>query len=162
LDRPRLIRARWTASRCMLPAMPVTAAHAKDPVVAGPLGGLALSGVKAQAPMMIVRAVRWYRDLARLGLHLPFFLVHDFGVLYAAPKEQLEIGARPGLDAVVGHVPRATELLQTYRSVLGEISQSEASSRARSMRLSDDLIVVVLARVLGSLVQRSNVKAPYP
>src|SRR4051812_11533470 len=142
--------------------MPVSAAHAKDPVVAGPLGGLALSGVRAATPMMIVRAVRWYRDLARLGLHLPFFLVHDFGLLYAAPKEQLEIGARLGVDGVVGRAPRASELLSGYRSVLGEIAQSEASSRARSMRLSDDLIVVVLARVLGSLIQRMNVKAPYP
>ena len=71
--------------------MPVSAANAKDPVVVGPLGGLALSGVRAASPMMVVRAVRWYRDLARLGLHLPFFLVHDFGLLYAAPKEQLEI-----------------------------------------------------------------------
>jgi hypothetical protein len=142
--------------------MPVSAAHAKDPVVAGPLGGLALSAVRAATPMMIVRAVRWYRDLARLGLHLPFFLVHDFGLLYAAPKDQLDIGARPGLDAVIARVPRASELLATYRSVLGEIAQSEASARARTMRLSDDLVVVVLARVLGSLVQRANVKAPYP
>ena len=46
--------------------------------------------------------------------------------------------------------------------MLGEIAQSEASARARTMRLSDDLIVVVLARVLGSLVQRATVKAPYP
>ena len=143
-------------------AMPVSAAHAKDPVVAGPLGGLALSAVRAATPMMIVRAVRWYRDLARLGIHLPFFLVHDFGLLYAAPKEQLEIGARPGLDHVAARVPRSAELLATYRSVLGEIAQSEASVRARSMRLSDDLVVVVLARVLGSLVQRTNnIKPPY-
>ena len=71
-------------------------------------------------------------------------------------------GARPGLDAVIARVPRASELLSTYRSVLGEIAQSEASARARTMRLSDDLVVVVLARVLGSLVQRANVKAPYP
>src|SRR3954469_18434748 len=104
--------------------MPVTAALAKDPVIAGPLGGLALSSVRAATPMMIVRAVRWYRDLARLGLHLPFFLVHDFGLLYAAPKEQLEIGARPGMDAVVSRVPRAPETLSMYRSVLGEIAQS--------------------------------------
>ncbi len=146
----------------MLTAMPVTAAHAKDPVVAGPLGGLAFSAVRAATPMMIVRAVRWYRDLARLGLQLPFFVVHDFGLLYAAPKEQLEIGARPGIDGVVNRIPRAAELLSTYRSVLGEIAQSEASARARTMRLSDDLVVVVLARVLGSLVQRANVKSPYP
>src|SRR4051812_43136033 len=102
--------------------MPVSAALTKDPVVTGPLGSLALSGVRAASPMMIVRAIRWYRDLARLGLHLPFFLVHDFGLLYAAPKEQLEIGPRPGLDAVMSRVPRASDLLATYRSVLGEVS----------------------------------------
>src|SRR6185436_5923581 len=112
--------------------------------------------------MMVIRAIRWYRDLARLGLHLPFFLVHDFGLLYAAPKEQLEIGPRPGLEAILARIPRATELTASYRSVLGEVSQSDASARARSMRLGDDLVVVVLARVLGSLIQRTSVKAPYP
>src|SRR6185503_9735344 len=118
-------RARWLGVGPY--GMPVSTAHSKDPVIVGPLGGLALSGVRAATPMMIVRAVRWYRDLARLGLHLPFFLVHDFGLLYAAPKEQLDLGQRPGLDAVVARVPRATELLGTYRSVLGEIAQSDAS-----------------------------------
>jgi hypothetical protein len=142
--------------------VPVSATHAKDPVVVGALGGLALSGVRAASPMMVLRAVRWYRDLARLGLHLPFFLVHDFGMLYAAPKEQLDIGPRPGVDAVLARVPRSQELLGVYRGVLGEVSQSEASARARTMRLSDDLVVVVLARVLGSLVQRAQVRAPYP
>lgn len=142
--------------------MPVSHAQAKDPVVAGPLGGLALSAVRAATPMMIVRAIRWYRDLARLGLHLPFFLVHDLGLLYAAPKEQLAIGPRPGLEGVAARIPRSTELLTTYRSILGEIATSDASARARSMRLSDDLVVVVLARVLGSIVQRANVRPPYP
>ncbi len=142
--------------------MPLTAAHAKDPVIAGPLGGLALSAVRASSPMMVVRAVRWYRDLARLGLHLPFFLVHDVGLLYAAPKEQLELAPRPGLEVVLARVPRAADLGQTYRGVISEISQSEASERARTMRLSDDLVVVVLARVLGSLVQRTQAKPTYP
>src|SRR5690349_19499592 len=141
--------------------MPVSSAHAKDPSVSGPLGGLAFSAVRAATPMMIVRAVRWYRDLARLGLHLPFFLVHDFGLLYAAPKEQLEIGGQPGLDGVAARLPRSAELLALYRSVLGAVAQSEASARARGRRLSDDLVVVVLARVLGSLVQRTSAKAPY-
>jgi hypothetical protein len=84
--------------------MPVSAALAKDPVVTGPLGGLALSGVRAASPMMVVRAIRWYRDLARLGLHIPFFMVHDFGLLYAAPKEQLEIGPRPARGRPARHV----------------------------------------------------------
>ncbi len=142
--------------------MPVSAQLAKDPSVVGPLGGLLLSSVRAASPMMVVRALRWYRDLARLGLHLPLFIVHDVGLLYAAPKEQLELGARPGADAIIGRIPKVPELVATYRSVIAEISQSEASARARSMRLSDDLVVVVLARVLGSLVQRAGQKPPYP
>ncbi len=141
--------------------MPVSAAYARDPSITGPLGGLALSAVRAATPMMVVRALRWYRDLARLGLHLPFFLVHDVGLLYAAPKEQLDVGPRASVEAAIARVPRLRELATTYREVIGEIAQSEASARARSMRLSDDLVVVVLARVLGSLVQRAGVKAPY-
>jgi hypothetical protein len=141
--------------------VPVSAQLGKDPAIVGPLGGLLFSAVRAASPMMVVRALRWYRDLARLGLHLPLFLVHDVGLLYAAPKEQLEIGPRPGADAILGRMPKAPELIATYRNVISEISQSEASARARSMRLSDDLVVVVLARVLGSLVQRAGVKPPY-
>ncbi|MCL2725194.1 MAG: hypothetical protein FWD69_12230 [Polyangiaceae bacterium] len=153
--------------------MPVPSSLIKDPVIAGPLGGLVFSVVRANSPMMVMRAVRWYHDLARLGLQLPFFMVHDFGLLYAAPKEQLEIGPRPGTDVLVQRVvpafqqppgippPPKVSLWTIYRSVLGEIAESDASSRARSLRLTDDLVVVVLARVLGSIVSRTNMKAPY-
>src|SRR5215472_7585167 len=127
--------------------MPVSAAQAKDPSVVGPLGGLALSCVRAAAPMMDLRALRWYRDLARLGIHLPLFPVHDVGLLYAAPKEQLEIGPRPFTKALLEKVPGQTDLHATYAEVVSEIARSEASARARSLRLSDDLVVVVLARV---------------
>src|SRR6185436_17328072 len=126
----------------------------------GPLGGLALSSVRAATPMMVVRAIRWYRDLARLGLHLPFFVVHDIGLLYAAPKDQLDIGARSVTESVVANIPRLGDLVRQYREVVVEIAQSEASARARTMRLSDDLVVVVLARVLGSIAPRAG-KPPY-
>jgi hypothetical protein len=140
--------------------MPVPPALAKDAAIVGPLGGLALSIVRPAAPMMIVRAVRWYRDLARLGLHLPLFVVHDLGLLYAAPREQLELGARPKIAELIARDPRLADLQRTYAEVVGEISQSEASARARSMRLSDDLVVVILARVLGSVVPRVG-RPPY-
>src|SRR5258706_7368611 len=142
--------------------MPVTAARERDPSIVGPLGGLLLSCVRAPSPMMIVRTLRWYRDLARLGVHLPLFLVHDVGLLYAAPKEQLAIGARVGTEAVLARAPGLAATHATYASVVGEIAQSEASARARSMRLSDDLVVVVLARVFGSLSPRRRAGAPYP
>ncbi len=141
--------------------MPVSQALIKDIAVTGPLGGLALSAVRAASPMMVVRTLRWYRDLARLGLHVPLFMVHDVGLLYAAPKEQLDLGPRPATDAVLATLPRLKEMHSVYREMVGEIAQSEASARARSMRLSDDLIVVVLARVIGSIAQRIG-RAPYP
>ncbi len=141
--------------------MPVSATLAKETTVVGPLGGLLLSQVRALSPMLVMRALRWYRDLARLGIHLPFFMVHDFGLLYAAPKEQLEIGARVGQADLVSRIARLPELETMYAGVVSEIGKSEASARARTMRLSDDLIVVVLARVLGSLTQRAGVRAPY-
>jgi hypothetical protein len=141
--------------------VPVSAALASDPAVTGPLGSLALGVVRAASPMMVVRTLRWYRDLARLGLHLPLFMVHDIGLLYAAPKEQLLIGARHGLEGVTTKAGATRELAAAYLGVVEEIAASEASARARTMRLSDDLVVVVLARVLGALVPRMP-RAEYP
>jgi hypothetical protein len=140
---------------------PLSPALTNDPAIAGPLGGLIFSGVRPGSAMMVVRAIRWYRDLARLGVHLPFFMVHDFGLLYAAPKEHFELGLRPGAESMVARVARASDLLATYHGVLGEISESAASARARSLRLPDNLVVVVLARVLGPIVERAHIKAPY-
>jgi hypothetical protein len=142
--------------------MPVPAHLVREPTIAGPLGSLALSVVRPATPMMIVRAIRWYRDLARLGLHAPLFLVHDLGLLYAAPKEQIAFGPRAALDSVLAKAPQLREPVQTYREVAAEISASEASLRARSLRLSDDLVVVVLARILGALVGRSEMRPTYP
>jgi hypothetical protein len=125
------------------------------------LGGLLVSRVKAAAPMMMLRPLRWYRDLAKLGIALPLFLVHDIGLLYAAPKEQLELGIRPGaLEALTRHV-RGVDLFETYGTMIAEIAQSEASARERTMRLSDDLVIVVLARVLGGLAARPLPRPAY-
>ena len=48
--------------------MPVPAPLMRDAGVAGPIGGLALSVVRAPSSMMVLRAARWHKDLARLGL----------------------------------------------------------------------------------------------
>ena len=142
--------------------MPVPAPLATDPAIAGPLGSLALSVVRPAVPMMIVRAVRWYRDLARLGVHAPLFLVHDLGLLYAAPREQVQMGPRPSLPTVLAKDTPLRTLAPAYRSIVEEIAQSEASVRACTLRLSDDLVVVILARVLGAVVELAGVKANYP
>jgi hypothetical protein len=112
--------------------------------------------------MLVVRAVRWWRDLARLGVRLPLFVVHDVGLLYAAPREQMELGPRAGVDVVLARAPRMPEAALAYSEVLAEIARSQAAEKARSMKLSDDLVVVVLARVLASVVQRAPARAPWP
>ena len=94
--------------------MPVSPALERDAAIAGPLGGLVLSAVRASSPMLVVRAVRWWRDLARLGVRLPLFVVHDLGMLYGTPREQIELAPRPGADAVIAHVPRLAELVAVY------------------------------------------------
>jgi hypothetical protein len=141
--------------------LPVSAALERDPTVVGPLGGLLLSAVRASSPMLVVRAVRWWRDLARLGVRLPLFVVHDLGLLYGAPREQIEIAPRTGSEAAISRVPKLPELAKAYRQVVGEIARSQAAMRAASMKLGDDLVVVVLARVLSSVVQRVPSRPPW-
>jgi hypothetical protein len=143
--------------------MPVPAGLARDPAIVGPLGGLALSVVQAGSPMLVLRAVRWWRDLARLGLRLPLFVVHDLGLLYGAPRDQIQLAPRAAVMAAIAApgTPLA-ELVQAYGEVVGEMARSEAAERAASMRLGDDLVVVVLARVLASAASRSPRRAPWP
>jgi hypothetical protein len=140
--------------------VPVSADNERDPAITGPLGGLLLCAVRAAAPMLVVRAVRWWRDLDRLGVHLPLFVVHDLGLLYGAPRDQFELSGRPGVEAATAHVPQLPGLLETYRAVVAEVAQSDAATRARAMKLSDDLVVVLLARLLGSKMKREGPPQP--
>lgn len=131
--------------------MPVSPSLAREASIAKPLGGLALSAVKPHAPMMALRAARWHADLLRLGVALPFFLVHDVGLLYAAPREQLTVGPRVRSEALVSRDASSAPLVEAtraYLSFLTELGEGEPSRRAQSLRLGDDLLVVLLARLL--------------
>jgi hypothetical protein len=109
--------------------------------------------------MLVVRAIKWYRDLDRLGLTLPFFLVHDVGLLYAAATDDIEVGPRGAALPVLAKLDQAgalassplTALHANYTSILDEIARSEAAAKARALKLGDDLITVILARMVGAL-----------
>jgi hypothetical protein len=133
-----------------------------DAAIAGPLGSLALGAVRAASPLLTLRALRWYRDLARLGLHVPLVVVHDVGLLFAAPEEQRAfLTLAPG-EGVAQRVARLPETLMAYRALVKELAQSDVCRRASALRLTDDLVVVLLARLLAPVVRRTNAKAPYP
>lgn len=141
--------------------MPVPAHLLQDLTVTGPLGSLALSQVRPGSSSLALRAVRWHEGLERLGVVLPFALVHDIGMLFAAPREQIEVGPRCDLETIVPVARDAPRLCEFYRGLLAEISQGEASRRAGQLKMSDDLIIVVLSRVLGTVAARINAPPAY-
>ena len=140
--------------------MPVPDDLAKDPAVAGPLGSLALSVATPRASTLALRAVRWHRDLRRLGVEMPLSVVHDLGLLLACPNEQLELGARAELE-LLADVVGGAELITTYRQLVEDVAASEAARRSSALSMSDDLVVVLLARLLGSVAGRVGVAPAY-
>jgi len=142
--------------------VPVPEARERDPAILGPLGGLLLSSVRAGSPMLVVRAVRWWRDLARLGVSLPLCVVHDVGLLYAVPREQIQITSRAECDLVLARLPRLAELVAAYRVLIAEIAEGDAILYGSALKLGDDLVVVVVARVLSLVFRSLAPVAPWP
>ncbi len=141
--------------------MPVPDELAKDPAVAGPLGSLALSVAAPRASTLALRAVRWHRELRRLGVNMPLSVVHDLGLLLACPNEQLELGARARYDTLLSDTPGGAQLMADYRKLVDEVSASETARRSSSLAMGDDLVVVLLARLLGSAASRARAVPAY-
>ena len=141
--------------------MPVPDALARDLSIAGPLGSLALSQLRPSATTLTLRSVRWHEGLERLGLTLPYFLVHDVGMLFAAPKEQFELVTRVEPNQLFGDRPQIAAIIASYKRILEEIGDSEASRKAGQLKLNDDLVIIVLARLLGAVAARVTVRPAY-
>ncbi len=141
--------------------MPVPESLLAEPAIAGPLGSLALSRVRPGSSSLALRAIKWHEGLERLGVVLPFALVHDVGMLFAAPREQLEIGPRAAPEALGGRIRDVARLMEVYAAILTELGESEAARRAAQLKMSDDLLVVVLSRLLGTVAARTNFAPAY-
>ncbi len=121
------------------------------------MGSLALSCVRPRSGSSALRAVRFHDGLTRLGLAVPFFVAHDLGLLFAAPHGQLEVGPR----AEVPRQPALVQLAPSYAALIQEIADSEATRRAAELRLSDEIIVVLLARLVGAFASRITMGPAY-
>lgn len=124
----------------------------------GPLGTLAFSQVKPHGATASLRAVKWHEDLERFGLELPFAIVHDIGLVLTADASQLSLGPRCDISRID---PGMQQLIPSYQSLVQEIQSSEAARRAPQLKLSDDLVVVLLARILGNVAEHNPQRAPY-
>jgi hypothetical protein len=120
------------------------------------VGTLALSHVRSANPMAAVRAASWANTMSRLGIHLPLFVVHDVGLILTAPRSGMQLGPKEPLLAALGLTDETRALLKQYATLLSTISMSEVVERSTSWRLRDDLVAVLLTKVLGDVYQRWN------
>ncbi|HJL05568.1 MAG TPA: hypothetical protein RMH85_19930 [Polyangiaceae bacterium LLY-WYZ-15_(1-7)] len=127
--------------------------HLRDSPAARELGSLALSVVPTDNPMIALRAAQWRNALTKVGLGVPFWAVHDLGMLTVVDPATVPIGPRSVLSQLNLAGP-VGEALQGYTETLNEIAQSEVLEKARQWRLSDDLIAVLLLKVIGPLWER--------
>jgi len=135
--------------------MPIPADRRRS-YLARQVGRMALSHVQVDTPMALVRAAAWCNSLSRMGIALPLFAVHDIGVILSmsrgaggytlrardAQLAQLQVpaGSRPALDQ--------------YRKLLENIAASEVAERLAGLRLRDEMIAVLLSRILGDTFNR--------
>lgn len=140
--------------------MPIPADKRRS-FLARELATLALSHVLVDTPMAVVRAASWRNSLARMGVHLPLFVVHDVGVMLSMTRGAggYTLRARDAQLARV-QVPAASRAhLEQYRRLLENIAGSEVTERLAGLRLRDDLIAVLLSRILGDTYNRWRERA---
>jgi hypothetical protein len=122
------------------------------------LGTIALSHVQTPNVMGYVRAAAWHNSLARLGIHAPLFLVHDLGVLltHGAAQGAPQIGPRSALLARLAPNEEVNGLLRQYLQLLRYISSSEVIAKSSSWQLSDEIVSVILTKILRGLFSSTD------
>lgn len=128
------------------------------------LATLVFSRVLSDNPMTMVRAAHWHNLLDGLGLGLPYFLVHDLGLLLTQPiGTAIKVAARERslrIAADRGHVKldaAQQRRMQGYSDLLVDLARSELCQKASSSNLQDELLAAVIAKVIEP-VQQSVVK----
>ncbi|HZS40620.1 MAG TPA: hypothetical protein VFF06_27495 [Polyangia bacterium] len=120
------------------------------------VGTLALSHVRVSNPMAAVRAAAWANRMGRLGVYLPLFLIHDVGLLLTAPRgvAGVTLGPSEAILNALGFGDDVRGLLRQYGALLQTISTSDVVEKSTSWRLRDDLVAVLLTKILGDLYHR--------
>jgi hypothetical protein len=135
--------------------MPIPVEQRRSPL-ARQVSSMVLSHVQTDAPMAMVRAAAWHNALARTGVSLPLFIVHDLGVILSMSRGAggYELGPRTVQLQRIAPAPAARGHIDGYRRLLQNISESDIAERLSGMRLRDELIGVLLARVVGDTYNR--------
>jgi hypothetical protein len=120
------------------------------------VGTLALSHVLVDSPMAMVRAAAWANALARMGVHLPLFVVHDLGALFTTSRSGvgLAIGPRRATLARIAPPAASKAALEGYHELLRNVAGSEVVEKLAGLRLRDEVVAILLLRALGDTYHR--------
>ena len=116
------------------------------------LGGMLLSSVQHGNAMLSLRAARWHRTLWQVGVRMPFWVIHDLGMMALVAPADVLIAERSAL-APAGATPEVQEQLAALRAAFIEIGESEVMERARAWGLTDALIAVLLLKILAPIYE---------
>src|SRR5580765_2638131 len=117
---------------------------------------MALSHIQVDTPMALVRSAAWANSLSRMGVHLPLFVVHDIGVMLSMSRGAGGYVLRPR-EAQLARIQLPTGMkqqLEQYRRLLENIVGSEVTERLAGLRLRDEMVAVLLSRILGDAYNR--------
>jgi hypothetical protein len=115
------------------------------------LATLAYAQLTPAVPADAITAAGWWNLLARLGFRIPLVVVHDLGLvlsggrLGAARQIRNDGGARGG---------NAGPQLARYQAFLARVAGADAIGELAAAPLKDEMLAVVLARLLGDVYLR--------
>ena len=138
------------------PAVPIPAERRRS-FLARQVATMALSHVQVDTPMAMVRAAAWCNSLARMGVHLPLFVVHDIGVMLSMPRGAGGYALRAARGAARAHPAAAAASSRSSTSTAGcsrTSPRSEVTERLAGLRLRDEMVAVLLSRILGDTYNR--------
>ena len=120
------------------------------------LGSMVLSQVTVDNPMALVRAASWFNSMARLGIYLPLFVVHDVGILLTTQPGAggYLLRSRAGALAQIDAPPEIAPLLESYMDLLQRLANSDIVRKLSGWRLRDEITAVLLTRILADTFQR--------
>ena len=88
--------------------------------------------------MAPVRAAAWFNSISRLGIHPPFFIVHDLGLLFTAPQGAAGWTIAPNAAALaqIAPPPPVRNMLREYTDLLHHIASSDVVEKVAGWRSS--------------------------
>ena len=101
-----------------------------------------------------ITAAGWWNLLGRLGLRIPLVVVHDFGLVLS--------GGRLGAARQIRHDGAGGPQLARYQSLLARVAAADAIAELAAAPLKDEMLAVILARLLGDVYLRWVSRGPTP